>query len=50
VTQHLLTNLETAAAFTGMRYEVSGSIGEPCSTMLHGEPGEVRLLPPSGQG
>jgi RNA 3'-terminal phosphate cyclase (ATP) len=35
VTRHLLTNLETAAAFTGMRYEVAGEIGEA---------GEVRIV------
>jgi RNA 3'-terminal phosphate cyclase (ATP) len=36
VTQHLLTNLETAAAFTGMAFEVKGDLGEP---------GEVRIAP-----
>jgi len=36
VTQHLLTNLETASAFTGMRSDVTGNIGEP---------GEVRIAP-----
>ena len=34
VTQHLLTNLDTAAEFTGMRFDVTGNIGEP---------GEVRM-------
>ena len=36
VTQHLLTNLETAAAFTGIAFDVAGEVGEP---------GEVRIAP-----
>ncbi|MHC5058405.1 MAG: RNA 3'-terminal phosphate cyclase [Planctomycetota bacterium] len=36
VTQHLLTNLETAAAFTGIVFEVKGDVGSP---------GEVRIAP-----
>ena len=37
VTQHLLTNLETAAEFTGIAFEVSGEVGGP---------GEVTITPP----
>ena len=37
VTPHLLTNLETAAAFTGMSFEVKGELGRPA---------EVRIAPP----
>lgn len=36
VTQHLLTNLEAAPAFTGMPFEVKGELGAP---------GEVRIAP-----
>jgi len=36
LTPHLLTNLRTAAAFTGLRYEVKGETGAP---------GEVRIVP-----
>ena len=36
VTQHLVTNLETAAAFTDIAFEVKGKVGEP---------GEVRVEP-----
>ena len=36
ITQHLITNLETAAAFTGITFDVAGEVGEP---------GEVRIAP-----